>query len=113
MTDTPMKELGALAEALKNIERQLDEARDGRKAMYEKLERVDRKVDHLDWRVADLEKKLGTISPTVEEFATYKIQAQGAGKLGTFIWKLGGILLSMAAGAVGTWTYVSSFLTWK
>ncbi|QWY83532.1 hypothetical protein [Rhizobium phage RHph_X2_28B] len=107
------KELGQLTEALKNIERQLDEARQGRKQHYDRLESIDRKVDHLDWRVADLEKKLNTMSPTVDEFAHYRTQVQGAGKLGRVIWTGAGYLLTAAGSAVAMYMWVISHVTIK
>lgn len=108
--DRMEKELGILSEGLRNIEAQLQEARESRKQVYTKLESTDRKVDHLVWRVEALEKNLGTISPTVQEFAAYKMQAQGAGKLGVALWRIGGWVLAAAAGAVSAWAWVSTHL---
>jgi hypothetical protein len=110
---TVEKELGILTEALKNIEKQLEKAETGRKQTYERLESIDRKVDHLDWRVADLEKKLNVMSPTVDEFVSYKSQAQGAGKLGTVIWRLAGYALTAAGSAVAMYAWIASHVTIK
>lgn len=99
------KELGALSEGIRNIEKQLNEARDSRQQVYTKLESTDRKVDHLVWRVDALEKNLTMISPTVQEFVTYKTQAEGAGKMGRALWWFGGIVLSFSAGAAGVYQW--------
>lgn len=107
------KELGQLTEALKNIERQLDEARDGRKQTYARLESIDRKVDHLDWRVVALEQKLTTMSPTVDEFVQHKLQVQGAGKAGVFIWRFAGYLLTAVGSGIAVYAWIASHVTFK
>lgn len=89
-----------------------DERRDSaesRRRVYEKLEQQDQKLERLDARVQTLENAILTMSPTVAEFVTMKAQAQGAGKLGKFVWSSGKIVIAMAASAAGTWAWVAGF----
>lgn len=98
---------------LENINRELQEAREGRRRTYEKLEGWERRLDRIEYRQETMEKMLGVMSPTVQEFATMKMQAAGAGRFGVFLWKLGGLILAAAAGAAGMWTAISNHLPWK
>ena len=98
---------------LEGIRRELEEARDGRRRTYEKLEGMERRLDRIEFRQENTEKHLGVLSPTVQDFAAYKIQAQGAGKLGAFLWRLGYWVLAAAAGAVGAWGWLTSHFTIK
>lgn len=111
--DTLNKEIGALTAGLQNIERELSEAREGRRRTYEKLEGMERRLDRIEYQQETMRQTLGVMSPTVNEFATMKTQAQGAGRLGLFLWKLGGLIMAAAAGAAGMWTAISNHLPWK
>lgn len=107
------KEIGALTAGLDGIHRELQEAREGRRRTYEKLEGMEKRLDRIEFRQEVAEKNLGIMSPTVQEFATMKMQAQGAGKMGAFLWKLGGLILAAAAGAAGMWSAFSAHFPWK
>lgn len=111
--DAMLKEFGALTEGMRNIEREMAEARASRGRQFEKLEGIERRLDKIEFRQEAMEKNLGVMSPTVAEFATMKMQAQGAGRFGVFLWKLGGLILAAAAGAAGMWTAISNHLPWK
>lgn len=113
MVDALHKEIGALTAGLEAINRELQEAREGRRRTYEKLEGWERRLDRLEYRQENMEKMLGVMSPTVNEFATMKMQAAGAGRFGLFLWKLGGWILAAAAGAATAWGWLASHFTWK
>ena len=111
--DTLNKEIGALSASMQNIEREMAEARESRRRQFEKLEGMERRLDRIEFRQENTEKQLGVISPTVSEFSAYKLNAQGAGKFGVFLWKLGGFILSVAAGAAAAGAWLSATFTWK
>lgn len=85
------------------INRQLAEGSEGRRQTYEKVEAVNRELLLLTAKVERLDSSVQAMSPTVQEFVTMKQQAQGAGKLGSFLWSSGRIILAAAAGAAGYW----------
>lgn len=111
--DTLNKEIGALSASMQNIEREMAEARESRRRQFEKLEGMERRLDRIEFRQENTEKTLGVMSPTVQEFATMKMQAAGAGKMGALLWKLGGWILAAAAGAAAYWSAISSHFPWK
>lgn len=104
------KELGALQEGIKQISTQLEKAEVARKGMYERLEGMDRKLDHLDWRVIAIENKLTNITPTIDKVERVHMQVEGASKFGTFISRTGFFLFSAATGIIG---YLANYITWK
>lgn len=48
-------------------------------------------------RVKRLEDSMNANAPTIQEFVTIKHKVQGAGKLGTFLWAAGAVLLTWVA----------------
>lgn len=104
-----------ILDRLKNIDETMRAERQSsalsRQRMYDKLEQTDDKIDKIENRVERLEHAITTMSPTVAEFLTYKAQVQGAGKLGKFLWWLGGILLGAAAALATQWHNVVSWFT--
>ena len=103
-----------LTSRLDSIDRAISEEKrdsaDSRRRMYEKLEAQDRMMEKVLVRLEPLEALTSPMSPTVSEFVTMKTQVQGAGKAGLFLWRAGGFLLSVAAGAAGMLAYVKGFL---
>lgn len=100
---------------LESINRSIaDERRDSaesRRRVYEKLEKQDEKLERFDARMQTLENAILTMSPTVAEFVTMKTQAQGAGKLGVFVWSTGKVVIATAAGAAATWAWLAGFFS--
>ena len=94
-------ELGKVLAKLDNIERDMGEAREARKRVYERIELSDQKIDRLTWRMNVLEATMNQHAPTIAEFLAYKQQVAGAGRLGKFLWFLGGIILSAAVTVSG------------
>ena len=104
-----------ILDRLKNIDETMRAERQSsalsRQRVYAKLEQTDDKIDKIKNRVERLEHAITTMSPTVAEFLAYKAQVQGAGKLGKFLWWLGGILLSAAAALATQWHNIVSWFT--
>lgn len=107
--------LAMVAERLRSIDNQMQEDRRtssaSRQRMYDKLENTDNNIEKLAVRVDALERSLTSISPTVTEFLAYKEQVRGAGKLGRFLWTLGGFILTAAASVAATYAWLASFFT--
>lgn len=113
---------------LRSIEELMREERDkssrSREKMYDKLDALEKDsatkfadvikqlLDQAD-RVAALERSMVIMSPTVQEFVNLKTNAQIAGRLGKFLWKTGGIILAMAAGAASMWAAFWTHFNWR
>ena len=104
-----------ILDRLKNIDETMRAERQSsalsRKRMYDKLEQTDEKVDKIENRVERLEHAITTMSPTVAEFLMYKAQVQGAGKLGKFLWWVGGVMLGAAAALTTQWHNIVSWFS--
>jgi len=107
------REMGQVLARLDGINQKLADAEQSRGRMYEKIdatndkiELTNSKVDKLGWRLDALEQTMNNQAPTIAEFLTYKEQVRGAGRLGKFLWAMGGIILGAAAS-------LASWLNWK
>lgn len=102
-----------ILDRLKNIDETMRAERQSsalsRQRMYDKLEQTDDKMGKIENRVERLEHAITTMSPTVAEFLTYKAQVQGAGRLGKFLWWIGGMVLGAAVALASGWEYVIRF----
>lgn len=102
-----------ILDRLKNIDETMRAERQSsalsRQRMYDKLEQTDDKMGKIENRVERLEHAITTMSPTVAEFLTYKAQVQGAGRLGKFLWWIGGMILGAAVALASGWEYVIRF----
>lgn len=95
------REVGMILTKLQNLEEDMQEAKQSRKLVYEKIEATNTEVHKLAWRMDALEATMNKHAPTIAEFLTYKEQVRGAGKLGKLLWFIGGIVLSAAASIAG------------
>jgi len=91
------RELGALSKGLKNIEEVLERADSSRKLMWDKLSSMDVTMAELRYQQKATADLVQTLKPHVDEFVAYKTNVQGAGKLGRWLWIIGGYLLALAA----------------
>lgn len=102
-----------ILDRLKNIDETMRAERQSsalsRQRVYDKLEQTDDKMGKIENRVERLEHAITTMSPTVAEFLTYKAQVQGAGRLGKFLWWIGGMVLGAAVALASGWEYVIRF----
>lgn len=85
--------LGALQKGLENIERELVEAREGRRAMYGKLEEQSDRINTVDRKVDGVVEDVREITPTVAEFKGLRAKAGGVVLVLVFI---GSILTTLA-----------------
>lgn len=113
---------------LRSIEELMREERDksgrSREKMYDKLDALEkeqatkfqemaRSMEESGVRIAALERSMLIMSPTVQEFVDLKTNAQVAGRLGKLLWKTGGVILAIAAGAASMWTAFWSYFNWR
>jgi len=85
-------------------------ASDSRRDVYGKLEEQGRalletkhELEAVKKDVAHLSDTVEATKPTLAEFANLKAQAKGAGRLGRFLWFLGGVVLFAAAWLASRW----------
>lgn len=95
--------VAVIQEQLRQITADNAEARAARKAQYEQNERQSETLLKIEHRLEKVEVWITSSDPTITEFRTLKLQAQGAGKLGRFLWVLAGATIGAAATLVGYW----------
>ena len=100
-----------ILDRLKNIDETMRAERQSsalsHQRMYDKLEQTDDKIGKIENRVDRLEHAITTtMPPTVAEFLSYQAQVQGAGRLGKFLWWIGGMVLGAAVALASGWGYV-------
>lgn len=95
--DTIIKQLGEFAK---------DQATAGesRKRQYESQEKMSREMLDISYRLQTVEKQVEAFAPTSREYEQMRDRAIGAGTLGRWLWRIGGLLISAAAGAAAAWT---------
>lgn len=86
---------------------------ENRRRMYERQDAIAQNVATVASRVDGLEKSVNSMSPTVAEYLEYKSQVRGAGKLGKFLWFIGGLLLSAAVSLYAGWSWLASLFRMK
>lgn len=86
--------IGRIEGKLDLIIAEQENAARARKAQYEKLEAVDRKVDKTDNKVASIDNRLQTVEAPVAEFNRWKERAIGAIILISFVSAFSGALIA-------------------
>ena len=117
MTESNDAALALIIDRLQNIDKRMEHAERNasmsRQRMYDKLDTVEREQDKAGARFEKLETAILTMSPTVAEFVALKTNAQVAGKLGRFLWRLGGIVLAIAAAVATMWAAFWTHFNWR
>jgi len=88
-----------LEEKMSFLVKDAEEAKTARKAQYKTTEDINRVINAMATEVSNVSSKLAGQAPTIEEFITIKHKVVGAGKLGKWLWLIGGILITIASGA--------------
>lgn len=96
--------LETIVSKLSEIAADLKAASESRKKVYDNQESLSKQMVGLDWRIQTLEKEVAAFAPTSREYERFRERAIGAGTLGRWLWRLGGLLISAAAGAAAAWT---------
>jgi hypothetical protein len=84
--DTIAIQLAVLAEQMRYIRQEMDDAKTARKGQYEKAEEHSRILIQMDGRMQKVEESLQQQAPTIEEFITIKHKVVGAGLFGRWTW---------------------------
>ena len=95
--ESPETKIARMDERLNVILLELQQARDGRKHQYDKLESMGRSIQATESRLESVEKSLAKATPTIDEFITIKHKVQGAGMFGKWIWGAAGALITLIA----------------
>lgn len=104
MTDQSLEaSVAVINEQLRNITEDMHEARHARKAQYEQNERQSQTLLKIDHRLEKVELWITSSDPTIQDVRNMKLQAQGAGRLGRFLWVIAGATIGAAATIVGFW----------
>lgn len=114
MSGSTEAQVARLDERLNSIEKmiaialeEIRSASDGRKRMYEGMESTARDLLKISHRLETVENEVKAIRPTSDEYLQMRERVLGAGKLGYWLWRIGGVLLSAAAGFGAAYTYLT------
>lgn len=90
-------QLARVDEQLKAVLAELKDSKDSRGKQAEVIDNLRIAVSDIQTRVGNVETKLASAQPTIEEFITIKHKVVGAGQLGRWIWLIGAFLLGATA----------------
>lgn len=93
--------MGVMQEQMKTLIEDSKEARHARKNMYQSQEKRDETLIRIEHRLEKVEAFILGASPTLAEFNSLKLKAQGAGALGRVVWIGAGMLIGAIAGLSG------------
>lgn len=107
-------QVARLDERLNSIERLLgtvvDEmkaASESRKKVYEVQEAAAKDLIHITHRLENVEREILSIRPTSEEYRQMRDRVAGAGTLGTWLWKIGLAVVSIAGWIAAAYTWLT------
>lgn len=95
--------VAVIQEQLKRITDDNAEARQARKAQYEQNERQNATLLKIEHRLEKVETWITSSDPTIKEYREFRMQAQGAGRLGKMVWALAMASIGAVAALVATW----------
>jgi hypothetical protein len=105
------EDIGGIKATLMHIEKALEkqdsDSSAWRRKIYGALDDVKKEQGGIRHEVDTLAAAIAAITPETRQFTQWRMQAEGAGKLGKVLWWLGGVLLSGAAGAYGMLQWLS------
>lgn len=93
--------MGVMQEQMKQLIEDSKEARHARKNVYIAQEKRDEMLIRIDHRLEKVEAFVLGASPTLAEFNSLKLKAQGAGVMGRVVWIGAGALIAILAGLSG------------
>lgn len=93
MTESVEVRVARVEENMKFLVKDAEQASLSRKSQYAVIEAIQSSVSNMVTTMASLEEKLDGQAPTIEEFITIKHKVVGAGRLGKWLWIVGGFLL--------------------
>ena len=94
------EQVKGVKEILAMLVGKMDEASASRKLVHQAQEAMRLDIVHINHRLDTMDTEIKAIRPTSEEFARTQQQVMGAGKLGVWLWRIGGVVL-----AIGGWVY--------
>ena len=86
--------IGRMDEQIRALREDMVMARDSRKQQYEMIEKVNHVLVQMEARFANIEDKLASNAPTIQEFMDIKLKVQGAGIAGKWAWAIGASIIT-------------------
>lgn len=86
------------------LSRQDEEAARSRARIYEGIEAIKLTLVTVNHRLDVLDAADRAMQPSLAELRNLRERAAGAGTLGVWLWRFGGLLISFAAGIAAAWT---------
>ena len=95
MSDSMEVQVARIAEGMRIIVKDLDDAAISRNSQYKRVEEIALSVALMDARVKNMESTIASNAPTLAEFTAMKHKVQGAGVFGRWIWVAAGALIGL------------------
>jgi len=99
--------LGILLGKLEGIEDRLDRADESRAGMHRRLDEVVMRTTHVETDIMAVKNTVKEMQAVTDEITLVRERVLGAGTLGRWLWRLGTIIVSAAAGAATAYTWMT------
>ena len=107
MSDSMEVQVARIAEGMRIIVKDLDDAAINRNSQYKRVEEIALSVALMDARVKNMESTIASNAPTLAEFIAMKHKVQGAGIFGRWIWVAAGALIGLLINIKGLLPWIA------
>lgn len=97
------RSLGIVVGKLEGIERRLERQDESRAVLHQRLDQLVIRTTHLESDMTSMKARTDDFQTVSDSVRNMTAQAQGAGTLGRWLLKIGGWLISAAAGAASAY----------
>lgn len=101
------EKVSALTDLVKSLAEEVRAGNESRKVLYQGQEKINQDLIEVRHRMGHLQDGLDSIKPTAAEYVRLRDQAIGAGRLGTFAWRAGGVVLAGAGWLAAAYTWLT------
>lgn len=101
------RDIGAILATLEAMDDRLKRADDSRRDLHVSVNALVLRATHIEADVSTLKAKVEGVEQVTEDVKKMRERAFGAGTLGVWLWRVGGAVLSFAAGLAAAYTWLT------
>jgi hypothetical protein len=101
------RNLGRVLAKLEDIQRRMDHADDSRSSIHEGMNSIVLRVSHIEADLTTVKRKVEGVEQVTEDVKKMRERAFGAGTFGVWLWRVGGVVISFAAGLAAAYTWLT------
>lgn len=94
-----------LTDLVRSLAEEVRSGNESRKALYQENEKIRHDLIEIRHRMGHLQDGLDAVKPTAAEYVQLRERITGAGKMGEWAWRLGGIAMTAAGWIAAAYTY--------